>query len=106
VCCRLGGTAYTGKASYYRCWTPDPVPLSRLIAIVVRRRRIEEDHQVATQGTGLDAGQVVRWKSWHRWTAICLSKFTGWGGFCGRPVLADALDEARQALPQHAVPCR
>ena len=22
--------------------------------------------------TGLDAGQVIRWKSWHRWTAICL----------------------------------
>jgi hypothetical protein len=21
---------------------------------------------------GLDAGQVNRWKSWHRWTAICL----------------------------------
>ncbi len=21
---------------------------------------------------GLDAGQVIRWRSWHRWTAICL----------------------------------
>jgi hypothetical protein len=31
-----------------------------------------EDHQLAKQGTGLDAGQVIRWKSWHRWTAICL----------------------------------
>jgi hypothetical protein len=20
----------------------------------------------------LDAGQVIRWRSWHRWTAICL----------------------------------
>jgi hypothetical protein len=20
----------------------------------------------------LDAGQVIRWKSWHRWTALCL----------------------------------
>ena len=26
----------------------------------------------AKQVTGLDAGQVIRWKSWHRWTAICL----------------------------------
>ena len=33
---------------------------------------IEEDHQLAKQSTGLDAGQVIRWKSWHRWTAICL----------------------------------
>ena len=32
----------------------------------------EEDHQLAKQSTGLDAGQVIRWKSWHRWTAIGL----------------------------------
>ena len=31
-----------------------------------------EDHQMAKQSTGLDAGQVIRWGSWHRWTAICL----------------------------------
>jgi SRSO17 transposase len=63
---------YTGKVSFYRCWTPEPVPLSRLIAIAVTRWRIEEDHQLAKQVAGLDAGQVIRWKSWHRWTAICL----------------------------------
>ena len=55
-----------------RCWTPQPVPLSRLIAIAAVRWRIEEDHQLAKQATGLDAGQVIRWRSWHRWTAICL----------------------------------
>jgi SRSO17 transposase len=32
---------YTGTLSYYRCWTPEPVPLSRLIAIAVARWRIE-----------------------------------------------------------------
>jgi SRSO17 transposase len=32
----------------------------------------QEDHQLAKQSTGLDAGQVIRWRSWHRWTAICL----------------------------------
>jgi len=32
---------YTGKLSFYRCWTPEPVPLSRLIAIAVARWRIE-----------------------------------------------------------------
>jgi SRSO17 transposase len=63
---------YTGKVSYYRCWTAGPVPLSRLITIAAVRWRIEEDHQLAKQGTGLDAGQVIRWKSWHRWTTICL----------------------------------
>src|SRR5262249_5459993 len=59
---------YTGTLSFYRCWTPQPVPLSRLIAVAVIRWRIEEDHQLAKQSTGLDAGQVIRWKSWHRWT--------------------------------------
>jgi SRSO17 transposase len=63
---------YTGKLSFYRCWTPGSVSLSRLIAVAVARWRIEEDHQLAKQSTGLDAGQVIRWKSWHRWTAICL----------------------------------
>ena len=63
---------YTGTLSYYRCWTPGPVPLSKLIAIATARWKIEEDHQLSKQAAGLDAGQVIRWKSWHRWTAICL----------------------------------
>jgi SRSO17 transposase len=32
---------YTGTLSFYRCWTPGPVPLSRLIGIAVIRWRIE-----------------------------------------------------------------
>ena len=63
---------YTGTLSFYRCWTPGPVPLSKLIAVAVARWRIEEDHQLSKQATSLDAGQVIRWKSWHRWTAVCL----------------------------------
>ena len=63
---------YTGQLSYYRCWTPMPVPLPKLIAIAVARWRIEEDHQLSKQAAGLDAGQVIRWRSWHRWTALCL----------------------------------
>ena len=62
----------TGQLSYYRCWTPGPVPLSRLIAVASARWRIEEDHQLSKQAAGLDAGQVIRWKSWHRWTAVRL----------------------------------
>jgi SRSO17 transposase len=63
---------YTGQLSYYRCWTPGPVPLAKLIATASARWRIEEDHQLSKQVTGLDAGQVIRWQSWHRWTVICL----------------------------------
>ena len=36
------------------------------------RWRIEEDHQLSKQVAGLDAGQVIRWTSWRRWTALCL----------------------------------
>ncbi|HEV3294757.1 MAG TPA: IS701 family transposase, partial [Streptosporangiaceae bacterium] len=63
---------YTGTCSFYRCWTPGPVPLTRLIAVAVARWRIEEDHQLAKQAAGLDSGQVIRWRSWHRWSALCL----------------------------------
>ena len=30
---------YTGTLSYYRCWTPGPVPLSKLIATATPTRR-------------------------------------------------------------------
>jgi SRSO17 transposase len=63
---------YTGTCSFYRCWTPRPVPLTRLIAIAVTGWRIEEDHQLAKQVTSLDSGQVIRWRSWHRWGTLCL----------------------------------
>jgi len=63
---------YTGTISYFLCWTPEPVPLAKLIAVAVTRWRIEEDHQQSKQVTQLDSGQVTTWTSWHRWTAISL----------------------------------
>src|SRR5215467_1144171 len=48
------------------------VPLARLVASVVTRWRIDEDRQLAEQATGLNSGQVIRWRSWHRWSAPCL----------------------------------
>ena len=63
---------YTGTISYYLCWSPRPVPLAKLIEVAVARWKIEEDHQLTKQVTGLDSGQVTTWTSWHRWTAISL----------------------------------
>ena len=63
---------YTGTVSYYLCWSPDPVPLAKLIAVAVARWKIEEDHQLSKQVNGLDSGQVTTWTSWHRWTALSL----------------------------------
>ena len=54
---------YTGTCSFYRCWTPGPVPLSRLIAIASARWRIEEDHQLSKQAAGL-ADEPVRSCAW------------------------------------------
>jgi SRSO17 transposase len=63
---------YTGTISYFVCWTPDPVPLAKLISVAAARWKIEEDHQLTKQVTRLDSGQVTTWTSWHRWTAISL----------------------------------
>ncbi len=89
---------YTGTCSFYRCWTPGPVPLSRLIATAVTRWRIEEDHQLAKQVAGLDSGQVIRWRSWHRWSALCLLA-------CMYLAVAVALDrDARAGLVTGLIP--
>jgi SRSO17 transposase len=63
---------YTGTVSYFLCWSPDPVPLAKLISVAVTRWKIEEDHQLTKQVSGLDSGQVTTWTSWHRWTAMSL----------------------------------
>jgi SRSO17 transposase len=63
---------YTGTVSSFLCWTPGPVPLAKLIQVAVTRWKIEEDHQLSKQVSGLDSGQVTTWTSWHRWTAISL----------------------------------
>ncbi len=63
---------YTGTVSYFLCWTPHPVPLAKLIQVAATRWRIEEDHQLSKQVSGLGSGQVTTWASWHRWTAISL----------------------------------
>ena len=43
--------------SYYRCWSPVPVPLAKLISVAVARERIEEDHQQSKQVSGLAAAR-------------------------------------------------
>ena len=53
---------YTGTCSFYRCWTPGPVQLARLIATAVARWRIgivipppRRDHATASTGHNGDA---------------------------------------------------
>ena len=110
---------YTGTISYYLCWSPRPVPLAKLIEVAVARWKIEEDHQMSKQVTGLDSGQVTTWTSWHRWTAISLlaaaflAVAAAWqrarDGSTGRP-RADPRHRSRaaQTAPRHRHPrpCR
>ncbi|WP_455770470.1 IS701 family transposase [Streptomyces cinereoruber] len=63
---------YTGTVSFFRCWSPAPVPLAELVRVVCCRWRIEEDFQTAKHTTGLDKGQVTTWTSWHRWSTAAL----------------------------------
>ena len=86
---------YTGTVSYFLCWTPDPVPLAKLISVAVARWRIEEDHQLAKQAGRLDSGQVTTWTSWHRWTAIALLAYA----FLA---VAAACQRARDANPANS----
>jgi SRSO17 transposase len=63
---------YTRTLSYYRCFAPGPVTLARLVSLVCRRWRVEDDFQDAKETCHLDKGQVTCWNSWHRWSVIAL----------------------------------
>jgi SRSO17 transposase len=66
---------YTRKLSYFRCWTPTPVPRSDLITVVCARWHVEEDFQITKRCVGLDCGQVRTWTSWHRWSTAALTAY-------------------------------
>ncbi|MGV9885364.1 IS701 family transposase, partial [Streptomyces sp. NPDC003379] len=63
---------YTRTMSYYRCFAPGPVTLARLVSLMCRRWRVEDDFQDAKEISHLDKGQVTCWNSWHRWSVIAL----------------------------------
>ena len=62
----------TGELAFYRCWSPEPVPLHHLVAVAGRRWTIEESFQATKTGLGLDQHQHRRWTSWHRWTTLVI----------------------------------
>ncbi|MBB3095713.1 SRSO17 transposase [Actinoplanes campanulatus] len=62
----------TGELAFYRCWSPEPVPLHQLVAVAGSRWRVEESFQAAKTGLGLDQHQHRRWQAWHRWTTLVI----------------------------------
>lgn len=62
----------TRELALYRCYSPAPVPLSRLVRVAGRRWRIEESFHSSKNLAGFDHHQVRRWNSWHRWTLLAM----------------------------------
>ncbi|WP_436844637.1 hypothetical protein [Streptomyces wuyuanensis] len=62
----------TGELAYYRCYSPEPVPLTTLVKVAGCRWRVEETFQSEKGLAGLDEHQVRRYPSWRRWVTLAM----------------------------------
>ena len=62
----------SGELAFYRCFSPQPLPLSELVQVAERRWTVEETFQAGKGLAGLDEHQVRRWTSWHRWVTLAM----------------------------------
>jgi SRSO17 transposase len=62
----------TGELAFYRCYSPQVVPLRELVRVAGRRWTVEESFQAGKGLAGLDEHQVRRWISWRRWTLLAM----------------------------------
>jgi SRSO17 transposase len=62
----------TGELAFYRCYSPEVVPLRELVRVAGRRWTVEEAFQAGKGLAGLDEHQVRRWTSWQRWTLFAM----------------------------------
>ncbi|MEU3349968.1 IS701 family transposase [Streptomyces sp. NPDC006700] len=62
----------TGELAYYRCFSPQPVPLATLVRVAGSRWRVEETFQAEKGLAGLDEHQVRRYPSWVRWVTLAM----------------------------------
>jgi SRSO17 transposase len=62
----------TGELAFYRCYSPQPVPLRELVRVAGRRWTIEEVFQAGKGLAGMDEHQVRQWTSWLRWTLLAM----------------------------------
>jgi hypothetical protein len=63
---------HTGELAFYRCYSPEPVPLHDLVRVAGRRWTIEEVFQAGKGLAGMDEHQVRGWTSWRRWTLLAM----------------------------------
>jgi SRSO17 transposase len=62
----------TGELAFYRCYSPEVVPLREPVRVAGRRWAVEESFQAGKGLAGLDEHQVRRWTSWRRWTLLAM----------------------------------
>ncbi|MBT2478572.1 IS701 family transposase [Streptomyces sp. ISL-94] len=62
----------TGELAYYRCYSPQPVPLTTMVKVAGSRWRVEETFQAGKGLAGLDEHQVRRYASWSRWVTLAM----------------------------------
>ena len=63
----------TGELAYYRCFSPQQVPLTTLVKVAGSRWRVEEESFQSEKGlAGLDEHQVRRYPSWARWVTLAM----------------------------------
>jgi SRSO17 transposase len=62
----------SGELAFYRCYSPETVPLRELVRVAGRRWTVEESFQAGKGLAGLDEHQVRRWISWRRWTLFAM----------------------------------
>ncbi|MGH8276781.1 MAG: IS701 family transposase [Steroidobacteraceae bacterium] len=63
----------SGELAFYRCYSPEPVPLRELVRVAGRRWTVEESFQTGKGLAGLDEHQVRCWTSWRRWTLLAMT---------------------------------
>ncbi|MEU9474615.1 IS701 family transposase [Streptomyces sp. NPDC048191] len=62
----------TGELAYYRCYSPEPVPLTNLVKVAGSRWRVEETFQTEKGPAVLDEHQVRRYPSWSRRVTLAM----------------------------------
>lgn len=62
----------TGELAYYRCYSPEPLPLATLVQVAGTRWRVEETFQSGKGLAGLDEHQVRRYASWSCWVTLAM----------------------------------
>jgi hypothetical protein len=65
-------TVRPSELAFYRCHTPQPVPLAVLVKVAGARWAVEECFQAGKNAAGLDHYQVRLYKAWYRYVTLAM----------------------------------